>query len=148
MKKTILIVLFACFAAISFSQDKKLGLGVILYEPTGISGKMWTGETTAFDAAAGWSLGSVDVLHLHADFLAHRFDLINVNKGRLPLYFGIGAKLVLADDPRIGIRVPVGLSYLFSDAPLDAFLEIVPTLDLIPSTDFDIDGALGLRYYF
>ena len=148
MKKTILIALFTCLAAISYSQDKKMGLGVILYEPTGISGKMWTSETTAFDAAAGWSLGNVNILHLHADFLVHRFDLINVNKGRLPLYFGLGAKLVLANEPGIGIRVPVGLSYMFPDAPLDAFLEIVPTLDLIPSTGFDVDAALGLRYYF
>jgi hypothetical protein len=42
----------------------------------------------------------------------------------------------------------VGLSYEFDGAPLDVFLEVVPTLDLIPGTAFDLGAGLGLRYYF
>jgi hypothetical protein len=32
------------------------GLGVIVGNPTGLSFKVWTGGSSAFDAAAAWSL--------------------------------------------------------------------------------------------
>jgi hypothetical protein len=32
--------------------------------------------------------------------------------------------------------------------PLDFFLEVVPTLELIPATYLDLDVALGVRYWF
>jgi hypothetical protein len=56
--------------------------------------------------------------------------------------------VLLADDPLIGVRVPIGLDYLFSDAPIDIFLEIVPILDLAPATEFDLGGGIGIRYWF
>jgi hypothetical protein len=79
--------------------------------------------------------------------LVHNFS-IDVDKGQLPFYFGLGAKLLLASDLGLGIRIPVGLAYLFESAPFDIFVEIVPGLDLLPGTDFGIDGAIGARYYF
>lgn len=149
MKKIVLFFFVSGFVLNLFSQGGNFGLGIIIGEPTGLSAKLWTGESTAFDAAAAWTLSdNYDALNLHADFLKHNFELIKVDKGQLPFYFGLGAKIVLANDPVIGIRVPVGLSYIFADTPLDIFLEIVPTLNLIPSTDFDIDGGIGIRYYF
>jgi len=48
----------------------------------------------------------------------------------------------------LGIRFPVGVAYLFDDAPVDLFLEVAPTLDLVPGTYLDFDAGLGVRYYF
>jgi hypothetical protein len=147
--KRLFLILFASLSFSLFSQTNKVGLGIILGEPTGLSAKMWTSETNAFDASLAWSVnGRNDALHLHADFLKHKFGLIDVKKGKLPLYFGLGAKIVMANDPVIAVRIPLGISYIFSDAPLDAFLEIVPILNLIPSTEFEVDPAIGMRYYF
>ena len=50
-------------------------------------------------------------------------------------------------DDKIGIRIPVGLSYLFANSPLEFFVEVVPLLDLSPDTELDFNGGLGLRYY-
>ena len=47
-----------------------------------------------------------------------------------------------------GIRVPLGVTYLFEEAPFDVFFELVPVLDLSPDVDLDINVAVGLRYYF
>jgi len=147
--KKIFFVLLSFLALNSFSQSSNFGLGLIIGEPTGLSAKYWTGESTAFDGSLAWSVnGRYDAIHLHADFLKHKFGLISVDKGQLPLYFGLGAKVVMANDPVIGIRIPLGISYIFDGTPLDAFFEIVPVLNLIPSTEFDVDGAIGLRYYF
>jgi hypothetical protein len=125
-----------------------LGLGIIVGEPTGISGKMFMGGNTALDFGAAWSFGKNASLHLHADYLIHRFDLIEVDRGRLPFYYGIGGRLRLADDAQVGIRIPVGLSYYLENDPLEIFFEIVPVLDLTPGTGFSGNGGFGVRYYF
>ena len=125
-----------------------LGLGIIVGEPTGISGKLYLGGNSAMDFGAAWSFGNNSSLHLHADYLIHRFDLIDVDRGRLPLYYGIGGRLRMANDAQVGIRIPIGLSYYFENDPLEIFFEIVPVLDLAPSTGFSGNGGFGIRYYF
>ena len=147
MKKSFIICLiFIGLTTSLFAQRDGLGVGIILGEPTGLSIKKWTGDKTAFDAAAAWSLQGGGYIHVHADALVHSFA-IETKKGELPLYIGLGARLLLADDPAIGVRVPLGFAYHFSSAPFDFFLELAPILDLLPGTGFDINGALGLRYY-
>ena len=145
MKKTILVLIVIAAATGLFAQNSGLGVGLILGEPTGLSAKMWTGQTTAFDAAAAWSFGDEGALHLHADMLFHNFGLINQS---FPVYYGLGARVKLADDPKIGLRVPVGIAYQIPNVPLDVFIELVPVLDLLPDVDFGFNSALGIRYYF
>lgn len=146
------IVSFLLTAVLLYStavaQEKNLGLGVIAGEPTGISGKLWTEKHTAFDAAMAWSFGKEDKVHLHGDYLFYNFNLFKVENGQLPLYYGIGGRLKLGADNTVGIRIPVGLNYIFANAPLDVFLEIVPVLDLLPGTEFDLNGGIGIRYFF
>lgn len=125
-------------------------LGIILGEPTGISAKLWFSQNTALDGAVSWSLRDNDDgnLYLHADYLWHDFSLINTSSGRLPLYYGIGGRIVLANNEKLGARVPVGLSWLFKGAPLDLFLEIAAIVDFIPDIDVDFNGGIGLRFIF
>lgn len=124
------------------------GIGVILGEPTGISAKFYNGGNSALDFGAAWSFGTNASMHLHADYLFHRFDLITVDVGRLPLYYGIGGRLRFADESTVGLRIPIGLSYYFENDPLEIFFEVVPILDLAPATNFSGNGGVGLRYYF
>lgn len=126
----------------------KLGLGIMLGEPTGISLKSWNNDRSAFDVGAAWSFaGSNDAIHLHADYLLHKW--LDVEEGNLAFYYGIGGRVVLSDpDARAGIRVPFGLNYIIPDSKVDLFVEAVPILNLTPNTDFDGNGALGVRYYF
>ncbi len=150
MKRPLVILMFILmfFPCAVLAQDQGFGLGFMLGEPTGISFKKWTGSKTAIDGAVAWSFSGQNSLHLHADYLIHRFDLIKVEKGRLPLYFGLGARLKLEDPTRFGVRIPVGVSYIFEEIPIDIFFELVPIFDLAPATDFKIAGSIGIRYYF
>ncbi len=150
MKRPIVILLFAIifFPCAMMAQDQDFGLGFMLGEPTGISFKKWTGSKTAIDGAVAWSFSGQNSLHLHADYLVHNFNLIEVEKGRLPVYFGLGARLKLEDRTKLGVRIPVGVCYIFEDAPLDVFFELVPIFDLVPDTGFSISGSIGIRYYF
>jgi len=155
----ILIALFTLIPGGTFAQSA-WGLGVILGEPTGISFKQWTGRDRAFDAAAAWSFSGLDSFQFHGDYLFHNFSWQEETdiRGVVPLYYGIGARIKLGSndngrlrnrtDTRIGVRIPGGISYLLEDAPVELFLEIVPLLDVVPDTRFDLNGAIGARYYF
>jgi hypothetical protein len=152
MKKNILFTmvlgLMMILAKPVTAQDHGFGMGLILGEPTGLSAKLWTSSDNAFDLAAAWSFKGDGHILLQADYVWHFFDLMPVPSGKLPLYIGIGGRVVLADDPLFGVRIPIGIDYLFADAPIDVFLELVPILDLSPETDFGVGGGLGIRYWF
>ncbi|MEX0662658.1 MAG: hypothetical protein WEA58_14155 [Balneolaceae bacterium] len=129
------------------SQDRfsNTELGVILGEPTGISLKAWTSNNTAFDLGVAWSFARSGSVHVHGDYLRHKW--LDADAGALALYYGLGARVLLADDPRLGARIPVGLQYMVPDTRLSVFFEIAPLLDLIPETTFDVNGGLGLRIF-
>lgn len=126
-----------------------LGIGVMLGEPTGISVKSWNSDRSAFDLGAAWSFaGSNDAIHLHGDYLLHSW-LSGPEEGDLAFYYGLGARIVLSDpDARFGVRIPFGLNYIIPNSKVDIFAEAVPILNLTPNTDFDGNGAIGIRYYF
>lgn len=136
---------------IATSYAGRFGAGIILGEPTGASVKYWLNDTLAIDGAAGWSLHDDTDFYVHSDLLWHNFDLIPVSKGRLPFYIGGGGFIRFRDDRHdneVGIRVPVGVSYMFDTAPIDIFLEIGPALDVAPDLRGEITGGIGVRYWF
>lgn len=149
MKKLSTAIILTVLLTVSgLAQDKGFGVGFILGNPTGLSLKAWQTKTTAIDAAVAWSFGKYDALEVHADYLIHNYSIISVAKGRLPLYYGLGASGVFASEFALGIRGVVGLDYMFATVPLDVFLELVPSFQLVPKTDFYFDAGIGMRYFF
>ena len=141
----------------------KLGLGVMLGEPTGLNGKVWLDKIHAVDFGLAYSLSEDEDLHLHADYLFHNNTALAGSgmPGRLALYYGIGARLSMRDDnnhnngndpdhdkDHFGVRIPLGIAWTLPSAPLDFFLELAPVVDLMPDTGADLEGGLGLRFWF
>lgn len=120
-------------------------LGVVLGEPTGVSIQVWQSGTRAIDGALAWSFGRNDKIHVHADYLKH--DQLSVDRGSLTFFYGIGARAILADDARFGPRFPIGLHYVIPDSRFSLFFEVAPIFDLVPATDFDVNGGIGVRYF-
>ena len=150
MVRVILVLVWTSMLleGISVAEGKDFGLGIIVGEPTGISLKSWMRESTALDGAIGWSTRHRDFLYVHGDYLVHNFAWLEVETGKLPFYYGVGGRIKLRDDDStVGVRIPVGLAYLFAKVPLDVFFELVPSLDLVPDTAFRLDGAIGIRYF-
>jgi hypothetical protein len=147
MRKFLFILLLGIISHNLCAQDSGFGLGIIIGEPTGVSLKSWVRQKHAIEAGIAWSLTN-DWFHIHVDYLIHNFELIDVNKGQLPFYFGFGANLGIGNNFNLGARVPVGLSYLFDGAPLDVFVEVVPALQLINQIQFQMYGGIGIRYWF
>src|SRR5690242_7018754 len=107
-------VVAMCLLTAGYAQAQKSGFGVgaILGEPLGGSFKAWLSESTAIDGGVGYASYDDGGLQIHSDYLFHNFDLISAGGGRLPLYYGVGARLKFADDTHVGIRGPVGISYM------------------------------------
>lgn len=151
MKRPLVILMFIVmfFPCAVLAQDQDFGLGFMLGDPTAVSFKKWTGSKNAFDGGVGWSFRNDGSFHVHADYLIHSFNLITVERGKAPLYFGLGARLNTETDTKFGFRIPLGVSYIFDKAPLDVFFELALLFDLVPSTDFGgLEWSIGVRYYF
>jgi len=165
--KIAVAILAGLISTCAFAQDKpglgfaqgNLGIGLILGEPTGLSVKYWLDEEHAVDGGVAWSFWDGDGFQLHSDFLWHNFDLLDNPggvDGKLPVYLGVGARLKFRDDEGrhhddndtvFGIRVPLGISYVFDGKPLDLFAEIAPILDLTPDVELNFSLAVGVRFY-
>jgi len=132
----------------------RFGAGIILGQPTGASLKYWLNDTLAIDGAIGASFNDDNdndsEFYLQSDVLWHDFDLLSVPKGRLPVYFGVGGLVRFRDneDNQVGVRIPVGVSYMFDNAPIDVFVEIAPALDFAPDVQGEVTGGIGIRFWF
>lgn len=152
MKKLVLLLLglmlLMSYGWVIAEEKGKFGLGVILGEPTGICLKMWTSESTAIDGVMAWSFSENGYFQVHSDYLWHNFTLIKIKKVKLPIYYGPGARIRIGNDTKMGIRGVLGIEYIFSEVPLDVFLEVVPIIEVFPSTGFNLNASIGARYFF
>lgn len=161
MKKLVtLIVLTITMSGLVRAED--FGLGIILGDPTGISFKVWTSKTTAFDGGFAWSFGKYDAVHIHADYLWHSLNLAQITPNNwLYMHYGIGGRFVAAGSDedanvndendtkaRIGIRIPIGIDYRLRTTPVDFFIEVAPVFDVVPETELSFNAGIGVRYYF
>jgi hypothetical protein len=155
MHRTFLLMTFALLITLSgalAADEGDAGLGIILGEPTGLTGKLWLGTDSAVSGAVAWSFADNTRLHVHADWLRHNWDVLkrafDVQQGELPLYYGIGGRLRFDDDARVGVRFVIGVDYIFEQAPFDIFFEIAPVMDVVPQTSLNGNAALGARIWF
>ena len=116
----------------------------------GITAKYFLDETHAFAGAILRRLSGNTDWDIHADYLYHFRSLIPIEHGELPVYLGIGGRVLTqeSNEDKVGVRFPVGLAYEFAGAPVDIFLEITPIWEVQFGSDFDLEGGLGVRYYF
>lgn len=148
MRRLFLAALFVtAVTSIGAAQDRGFGLGAIFGEPTGLSGKYWVSRQNAIDGGLAWSFRGDGFLHVHADYLWHFPDAIRSSE-RFPLYVGIGGRIRFDDPAAVGVRIPFGIAWWPSGAPLDVFLEVAPILDLAPATELEVNGSIGVRYFF
>lgn len=141
------------------------GLGVILGTPSGLSLKIPANPNNSINVIAGWDLDDgpgpgpgynddcCSSFYLGADYIFYNYNLIRVQRGRMPLYYGPGLNASFWDAPgdddvRVGFRIAVGLEYQFATAPFDIFVEIAPGVNVIPSTDGYVSAGIGTRFFF
>ncbi|MFH1467808.1 MAG: hypothetical protein ABIO70_25710 [Pseudomonadota bacterium] len=130
------------------------GLGAAVGTPSGLTGKLWLGDTNAVQFAFGGRWGEFQDLSATGDFVLH-FRPINVegDEFSIPVYAGGGLKIDenFAEAGNlflIGPRVVLGATVLVPTLPVDLYLEIAPTLYVATLWGWSMDGQVGARYYF
>jgi hypothetical protein len=152
MKKPVLyLIISLSLGTISPAQDKGYGIGIILGEPSGLSGKYWLNNTNALDFELGFSFTNFNNsrIQLNCDYLWNNYDLFKTSE-KLIIYYGPGIKILTggSNDAKLGVRGVAGVGWFIKDAPLDVFFEAAPVVYMIPGTILKIDGGIGARYYF
>ncbi len=155
--------ILALFLVPLFLFGAKYGFGIIIGSPTGFTGKYMFAKRSAVVVHAGWSLFGSKKFHCTGDYQFlfpttlrwyDEFEDKTTEITNLVPYLGIGGRLLLKDDPdpgggtkiNVGMRLGGGVEYLF--ARFGVFLELYPVVNIIPDTEFDMEGGLGFRFYF
>lgn len=152
MKKNIaLSFILVCLLAVVETvqaQDRTFGIGGIIGDPDGITAKGWLSETTAIAGAVSLDIGSdYSWFLIQADFLKQK-TVATWEEALLQTHYGGGLRIVSGDfQEYIAIRAPVGVDVHAIDAPVEVFMEVVPTIDVDPEFFFYFTGAVGFRYY-
>ena len=164
--------------ATEVGENKIFGLGPILGEPFGGTGKVWFGPRMGFQFHAAITWWDINRLALFADILWHPVRVTDNRYFVLYWYFGVGFGAGIRApwdddhyhyghrrdhddweaDPAIWLRVPFGFPFLFHKVPVEAFVEFGPALrwefyedrDGDDEVDLDFRGffAVGGRWYF
>jgi hypothetical protein len=153
LRKFLMAALFMLTAAPAAhaAAPGPFGLGVVLIDPTGLSANYYYERQKSLAAALGWSSKH---LRLNLDHLWYRRDIIVIDKTPIDLYYGVGGRFYQHEkrngdnESEIGVRVPVGVAYIFRKIPVQVFGELSPALIVVDDSAFVIDISIGARYYF
>jgi hypothetical protein len=179
MKRVILSAIFvaAAIAALStpasateVGSARPLGLGVQLFDPTALIGKLFLDRNNALDFGVGfWGYGRCyndngrywcnrgdQSFSVHFDYL-YQETIVQTAPIKLDWHAGVGGRMLFhgyaddngAHDVALFGRVPLGVDLTFRRPSwLEVYLEIAPGLWVFPPLAFDIDVGLGVRAYF
>ena len=146
---TVVFVLAVGWAGqISAAQHSgEVGLGIVLGEPSGAVGQFFMSKNSRLDVTVAWSFRE------EVDFLTAVDYQIYNNIADAPRewswYYGIGGYLAFPKhgDGILGARVPIGIAYSFPHSIVDVWIEADPGLRLIPETEADMMGGVGVTFW-
>lgn len=127
--------------------DGAVGIGGQIGDPSGVTLKIYHPGRFSYDFLAAWDLDDFFFLNLHAVRERHLG-----NTPRLHYFYGPGAFIGVRDrapdddDLVLGISGTLGISYVVDE--LEFFGQITPRLSVVPDTDGDVGGGVGVRFYF
>lgn len=139
------LLCLGCAAPAAAQEIGKIGAGVTLGNPTGLTAKYHRNALLAFDLGLGFS-GDFAV---YGDALWHVWDLLpQPAQGKLGLYGGFGPRVETENDPEFGIRAIAGAAYWLPRHPIEVFIELGPVFQFAPDRRVQFDGGVGMRVYF
>lgn len=130
------------------TDSSDMALGLFLGQPTGLSFRIGLGSNQSLEAKAAWELVGQGSFAAQANWLIEFPGTFVIEGEDIIPYVGGGVALGVSDQAALGIRIPFGLVYRFSKAPIELCLEVAPGMNLFPGTNFSGSGGLGIRYRF
>ncbi len=131
-----------------------VGIGGQVGDPSGISLKIYRKSdgqglfksAKAFSFLAAWDLEDFFFLNAHALYEKPIPD------SPLNYYLGPGAIVGVDDRPASDVELVLGISGNFGlnffTEHFEVYLELTPWIKIVPETEGELGGGIGLRYYF
>jgi hypothetical protein len=125
-----------------------VGLGLFVGEPTGLDLKLDLQRRSALDLVLGFSTfrdGRADYGHL-----TYLLTPV-IGHGRsvwVPLRLGIGVAVFDTTNTNVAVRAPLEIGLMFRSAPLELYGEIALFVPFVRNVDAELQGGIGLRFYF
>lgn len=139
-----------------------IGFGLVLGEPTGITGKFFLTDALTIDTDLAFSF--LDERFEPTIDLLYHFQNITPSSADVAVrpYLGGGAMLAVSgdndddkkrkkkDDDSVkgGVRATGGLSLIFAEIPIELAVDVSPGWWFTGDGDFDVSGAFSVRYFF
>ncbi|MFS4461088.1 hypothetical protein [Bdellovibrio sp. HCB2-146] len=152
MIRILLCSLALIFCSLNAHADA--AVGVVIGDPTGLSGRVGLDGQHSLEGALAFSTGRYTGLHLHGTYLWDRARSWATSEGPLDLYYGLGVRVISINkgdydgDVAIGPRAPLGLIFNLHNPNIEIFGELSLALDIAPRTDVDLDAGVGVRIRF
>ena len=151
MRKLTLALLLV-LALSSNARAEAIGIGLFLGEPSGLDLKVGLGAKSSIDIVIGQtSFRDNRTDYLHITYLLTPF----VARGRsvlVPFRIGIGAAAigVVDDNAHAAVRMPLEIGFRFRRTPLEIYGEVAIKGVFVEEDfiRFDVDGGIGVRFYF
>lgn len=130
----------------------KAGLGLAVGSRPGLALRIWPKRSFAFNVGLGstWLLNSLSA-DVSVTFVG-RPARSAANTVAALFYAGGGFRTrIWFGDPsfvELGARLPLGVSVLVAGWKVEPFVEAAPAFVFYPNLGFDIEGLVGVRYYF
>ncbi len=157
------LVLVATLLFVSAPQAARaeVGVGVFVGEPTGLDVKLDIARRSALDIVLGyyshWRDYGLDGAYGHLTYLVQPL-VAHGDSVLVPLRLGIGVAIFdqagkFDDDINLAARVPFEIGFRFRRTPLEIYLEVALKVTFLDGEPYrhdrvDLDGGLGLRFYF
>ena len=156
--KKLVIVATLLFAAAPARAE--VGVGLFVGEPTGLDVKLDLSRKSALDIVLGyyshWRHYNTDGAYGHLTYLVQPL-VAHGDSVLVPLRLGVGVAIFdesgrFNDDLNVAVRVPFEIGFRFRRTPLEIYLEIALKVTFLDENDdhetVDLDGGIGLRFYF
>jgi hypothetical protein len=147
IKNCIILCVFMALSSELYAQ--RVGIGGQIGDPSGISLRFQNGSALGYDILAAWDLDDYFFVNVHG-LWEHSLS----EAPRIHYFYGPGAFLGLRDNGRndndddiyLGVSGALGLNLYIQR--LEIYAQVNPRISVVPGTDGDIGGGIGVRFYF
>ena len=142
MKKAVLIlgIIMSCGES-SYAQQGLAGIGVGVGSFQAVTMMFWI-EGRNVEYSAGLETVGEDAFQLQ---YSHRRVFLESREAQSTVYAGLGARLKFEEDERFGIVAPVGANVFSRNGACELFIELLPTVDVLPRLTGRVGVFVGLR---
>ena len=158
MRKLVILSVLA----IATPASADVAIGAFIGEPTGLDVKLGLSRNSALDLLFGWYSHWNDRDRIDDGAYAHVTYLVTplVTTGSsviVPLRIGIGGAVFddagrFDQDLHLALRLPLEIALVFRRSPIEIYGEIALKATIIDGGDnhpfLDLDGGIGIRFYF